>query len=104
VYKHALRNAMIPIVTALGGSLGSLLVGSALTETIFALPGIGSYTLDAVFARDLPVVMGAFLFQAVVFVGVNVLLDGLYVLIDPRVRYAGGATTGRKGGREDTRR
>ncbi|MFS8544315.1 MAG: ABC transporter permease [Limnochordales bacterium] len=87
VYKHGLRNALIPVVTTLGGSLGSLLVGSALTETIFALPGIGSYTLDAVFARDLPVVMGAFLFQAVVFVGINVLLDGLYVLIDPRVRY-----------------
>jgi len=87
VYVHALRNALIPIVTTLGGSLSSLLVGSALTEVIFALPGIGSYTLDAVFARDLPVVMGAFVFQAVVFVGANLALDAAYVLIDPRVRY-----------------
>lgn len=87
VYKHALRNALIPIVTTLSGSLAGLLVGSALTEVIFALPGIGSYTLDAVFARDLPVVMGTFLFQAVVFVGANLVLDGAYVLIDPRVRY-----------------
>lgn len=87
VYRHALRNALIPIVTTLGGSLSSLLVGSALTETIFALPGIGSYTLDAVFARDLPVIMGMFLFQAVIFAGANLALDAAYALIDPRVRY-----------------
>lgn len=87
VYKHALRNGLIPIVTTLSGSLASLLVGSALTEVIFALPGIGSYTLEAVFARDLPVVMGMFLFQGVIFVGANLLLDGVYVLVDPRVRY-----------------
>lgn len=87
VFKHALRNALIPIVTTLSGSLAGLLVGSALTEVIFALPGIGSFTLDAVFARDLPIVMGMFLFQAVVFVGANLVLDGAYVLIDPRVRY-----------------
>jgi len=87
VYRHALRNALIPIVTTLGGSLSSLLVGSALTETIFALPGIGSYTLDAVFARDLPVIMAMFVFQAVVFAAANLLIDAAYALIDPRVRY-----------------
>lgn len=87
IYKHAMRNAMIPIATNLIMSFGYLLTGSAITETIFGLPGIGSFTVTAVFARDIPVVMGCFLFQAVIFVSFNLLVDISYALINPRIRF-----------------
>lgn len=86
LWKHAFRNALLTVVTLLGGSLSNLLVGSTLTETLFNLPGIGRFTVDAAYARDLPAVMGAFLFQAVVFVGANLVVDMVYSLVDPRVR------------------
>lgn len=86
VWRHAFPNALVTVVTLLGGSLSSLLVGSVLTETIFNLPGVGRFTVDAAYARDFPVVMGCFLFQAVVFVLANILVDLCYALVDPRVR------------------
>lgn len=88
IYKHAMRNAMIPIITDLIMSFGFLLTGSAITEKIFSLPGLGSYTITAVFARDIPVVMGCFLFQSVIFVGFNLLVDISYAIINPRIRYS----------------
>lgn len=87
LWRHAFRNALITVITLLGGSLSNLLVGSVLTETIFNLPGVGRFTIDAAYARDFPAVMGCFLFQAVVFVVANVLVDIGYGLADPRARF-----------------
>lgn len=86
IWRHAFRNALVTVITLLGGSLSNLLVGSVLTETIFNLPGVGRFTVDAAYARDFPAVMGCFLFQSVVFVAANVLVDVGYALADPRVR------------------
>ncbi|SCX91344.1 ABC transporter permease [Alkaliphilus peptidifermentans] len=87
IYKHALRNAMIPIITNMIMTIGLLLVGSALTEIVFSLPGIGSYTMQAVFARDIPVVMGCFLFQAFIFVFANLFVDIAYAIVNPRIKF-----------------
>jgi len=87
VFGHALRNAAIPVITVIGLNVGSLLGGAILTETIFAWPGIGRMVVDAIFARDYPVVQGAVLVIAVVFVVVNLLVDLSYAALDPRIRY-----------------
>lgn len=87
VYKHGLRNAAIAIVTILGLNLGHLLSGSVLTESVFAYPGLGRLLVDAIFNRDYAVVQGAILVVAVVYVGVNLLVDLLYAAVDPRIRY-----------------
>ncbi len=87
VVRHALRNAAIPIVTVIGLNVGSLLGGAILTETIFAWPGVGRLVVDAIFARDYPVVQGAVLVIAVVFVLVNLVVDISYAYLDPRIRY-----------------
>lgn len=87
IYKHALRNALIPIVTVIGMEFGLLLGGAILTETVFAWPGLGRYTVDAVYARDYPAIQGAVLFIALTFVVVNLLTDLLYAYINPRIRY-----------------
>ncbi len=84
--KHALRNALIPVVTVIGIGLADLLVGAPLTETVFAWPGLGRMLVAAVGQRDVPVVMGAVLVFAVIYVGGNLLVDLAYLLIDPRVR------------------
>ncbi len=86
IAKHALRNALIPVVTVIGIGLADLLVGAPLTETVFAWPGLGRMLVAAVGQRDLPVVMGAVLIFAVVYVVGNLLVDLAYLLIDPRVR------------------
>lgn len=88
VYGHAFRNALIPIVTVLGLRLGHLLAGTVVIETIFSWPGLGSLILDAVLFRDYPLIRGGVLFIAVVFVAVNLLVDVLYGIIDPRIRYS----------------
>lgn len=88
IYKHAMRNAMIPIVTNLIMTFGSLMVGSALIEIIFSLPGIGSYTLQAVQGRDIPVALGCFLFQALIFVFANLFVDIAYGIVNPRIRFS----------------
>ncbi len=87
VFGHALRNAAIPVITVIGLNVGSLLGGAILTETIFAWPGIGRLVVDAIFARDYPVVQGAVLVIAVVFVVVNLIVDLSYAALDPRIRY-----------------
>ncbi|MDT8715874.1 ABC transporter permease [Clostridium sp. 19966] len=87
VGKHALRNALIPIVTVIGLQLGSLLGGAVLTETVFSWPGIGSYIIDSILKSDYPVVQGAVLILAVIFVIVNLLVDVLYAYLDPRIKY-----------------
>jgi len=87
IYKHALKNAMIPVVTVIGLQFGSLLGGAVLTETVFAWPGIGRLIVDSILARDYPVVQGAILIFALMFVLVNLLVDTMYGYIDPRIRY-----------------
>lgn len=85
--RHALRNALIPIITVLGLDFGYYLTGSILTETIFSWPGIGRYVVNAIARRDLPAIQGSVLFLSVVFVLVNLATDLLYAKADPRVRY-----------------
>ncbi|HET6948126.1 MAG TPA: ABC transporter permease [bacterium] len=87
VLAHALRNASIPVITVIGLNVGSLLGGAILTETIFAWPGVGRLVVDAIFARDYPVVQGTVLVIAIVFVLVNLLVDLAYAYLDPRIRY-----------------
>ena len=85
--RHALRNALIPVITVLGLDFGAYLTGSILTETIFSWPGLGRYVVNAIARRDLPGVQGAVLFMSVVFVLVNLITDLAYAKADPRVRY-----------------
>ncbi|HUF89792.1 MAG TPA: ABC transporter permease [Gemmatimonadota bacterium] len=85
--KHALKAALIPVVTAIGLDFGAYLSGSVLTESIFAWPGIGRFALNAILKRDLPVIQGTVLFLAIVFVLVNLAVDLLYGWLDPRIRY-----------------
>jgi len=87
ISKHALRNAMIPTTTVVGLSFGSLLGGAVLTEMVFAWPGLGRLIVYAIGIRDLPVVQGAVLLLALTFVLVNLAVDLIYGVIDPRVRY-----------------
>jgi len=86
VVRHALRNALIPVITVLGLDFGAYLTGSILTETIFSWPGLGRYVVNAIARRDLPGVQGAVLFMSVVFVLVNLVTDLAYAKADPRVR------------------
>ncbi|MGB6104143.1 MAG: ABC transporter permease [Pusillimonas sp.] len=85
--RHALPNAAVPIVTIIGIGFASLISGVVVTETVFAIPGLGSLTVDAVLNRDFPVVQGLVLFFGFVYVLVNLLVDLSYILIDPRIRY-----------------
>jgi ABC-type dipeptide/oligopeptide/nickel transport system permease component len=87
VYKHALRNCLIPIVTITGLQFGALLGGAVVTETIFAWPGIGRLMIQALYNRDYPLVQGTMLFFALIFIVMNLLVDILYCWIDPRIRY-----------------
>jgi ABC-type dipeptide/oligopeptide/nickel transport system permease component len=87
LFKHSLKGALIPVVTTLGLQFGHLLGGAVVVETIFSLPGLGRLTVDAIQARDLPMIQGAILWIAVVFNLVNLLVDVLYLALDPRIRY-----------------
>jgi ABC-type dipeptide/oligopeptide/nickel transport system permease component len=91
ILKHAFRNALVPIVTVFGLLFGFLIVGTVLVEHTFGLGGLGSLLIDAVQVRDYPVVQGATVFIAALFILINLLVDVLYGLIDPRVRYGGSA-------------
>jgi peptide/nickel transport system permease protein len=86
ITKHALRNAMIPIVTIIGIETGSLLSGAVLTETVFALPGVGTMIVQGILARDYPVVTGFTLVIAIIFIVVNLVVDLSYAYLDPRIR------------------
>jgi peptide/nickel transport system permease protein len=89
IVRHALRNALIPIITVLGLQTGLLLGGAVLTESVFAWPGVGRLAFDAISNRDMPVINGCVLLFASVFVIVNTVVDLLYALVNPRIRYAG---------------
>jgi ABC-type dipeptide/oligopeptide/nickel transport system permease component len=85
--KHALKNGLIPIVTIMGVQLGHTLGGTVVIEQVFSLPGMGRYIIQSILSRDFPVVQGALLWVASVFVGLNFLVDTTYAWIDPRIRY-----------------
>lgn len=87
VYKHGLRNALIPLVTILGVNMGNLLGGTVITESVFSRPGLGRLLLDAISARDYPQIQGAVAFFAFFFVAINLVTDLMYGFIDPRIRY-----------------
>ena len=87
IYKHALKNAMIPVITVFGLEFGYMLGGAVLTETVFSLPGVGRLMVEGIFQRDYPVVQGAMLLVAATFVLVNLLTDIAYALFDPKIRY-----------------
>lgn len=87
ILRHALKNAMIPILTVFGLEFGSMLGGAVLTETVFSLPGVGRLLVEGIFARDYPVVQGAMMLVATTFVLVNLLTDVAYAFFDPRIRY-----------------
>ncbi|HEX9245818.1 MAG TPA: ABC transporter permease [bacterium] len=88
IYKHGLRNALIPIVTALGMQFSALLGGTVIVEVVFAWPGIGRYAVGSIMTLDLPAIMSVTVVLAVIFLVVNLLVDMLYVWLDPRVKYA----------------
>ncbi|BBL79776.1 peptide ABC transporter permease [Rubrobacter xylanophilus] len=87
VFKHALRNAMLPVVTVIGLQFGLLMGGAVLTETIFSWDGIGQIALESIYRRDYPMIQGVVLYGASFFVMVNLVVDILYAVLDPRVRY-----------------
>lgn len=87
IYKHALKNALIPVITVIGLQTGVLLGGAILTETIFSWPGVGRYIFDAISYRDYPVIQSGILVVAFIFVMINLFVDILYTYIDPRIKY-----------------
>jgi peptide/nickel transport system permease protein len=87
VYVHALRNALLPVVTVVGLQFGTLLGGAVLTETVFGWPGMGQLLVESIFSRDYPVVQGIVLTFSTLFILVNLAVDVLYAYIDPRIHY-----------------
>jgi len=87
LWRHGLKNAMIPVVTMIGLQFGALLAGTVVTETVFSRPGLGRLIVNAILSKDYPLVQGSVLFLAVVYVTVNLLVDILYAWLDPRIRY-----------------
>ncbi|MFA6180426.1 MAG: ABC transporter permease [Candidatus Methylopumilus sp.] len=85
--KHALRNAAVPVITVIGTGFGLLISGVVVTESVFNLPGIGRLTVDAVLARDYPVIQGVILLTSTLYVAINLLIDVAYTFLDPRIRY-----------------
>jgi dipeptide transport system permease protein len=88
VFVHALRNALVPVITVIGLQVGTLLAGAVLTETIFSWPGVGKWLIDAIGRRDYPVVQGGILIVATLVIVVNLVVDLLYGLVNPRIRHA----------------
>ena len=85
-WRHALRNGLLPVATFLGPSIGTLLAGAVIVEQVFQWPGMGKLIIDAVFARDYPVVMGSVVIASLMFIAGVLLSDIMYVLLDPRIR------------------
>ena len=85
--RHALRNAAVPVITVIGNGFALLISGVVVTESVFNLPGIGRLTVDAVLARDYPVIQAMILLTSLIYVVVNLLIDVAYTLLDPRIRY-----------------
>jgi len=88
VLRHALKNALIPVVTVIGLQLGALLSGAVLTETVFGRVGVGRYVLNAITARDYPVVQATVIVVALFVVVISLVVDLVYAILDPRIRYA----------------
>lgn len=91
IFRHALRNALLPVITLLGLQLGALLAGAVITETVFSWPGIGLLTIDSIHRRDYPVVQACVLLISLGYVVVNALTDLVYARLDPRIRFGGAA-------------
>lgn len=91
IFGHALRNSLIVVTTIVGLQLGALISGAVVTEQIFVLPGFGKLTIDAVFTRDYPMIQGVVLVTAAAYIGINLFVDLLYSVIDPRIRVGGAA-------------
>ncbi|MEM0046497.1 MAG: ABC transporter permease [Fervidicoccaceae archaeon] len=91
IFKHIMRNAMIPVLTVIGLQLGNLMRGAVITETVFAWPGIGRLVVDSIFARDYPMVQGAIFILALMYALINLAVDSLYAVVDPRIRLGGAA-------------
>lgn len=87
LFVHALKNALIPIITLIGMQIGSLLGGTVVTEQIFSIPGLGQMVLTGINQRDFPVVQGCILFIAFIYVMVNLIVDILYTYVDPRITF-----------------
>ena len=87
IWRHALKNAAIPVVTIMGLQFGALLGGAVVTETVFSWPGIGRLAIQGIYNRDYPVVQAAVFIAAAFFVGVNFVVDLFYTVLDPRIRY-----------------
>ncbi len=87
LWRHGLKNAMIPVVTMMGLQFGALLAGTVVTETVFSRPGLGRLIVNAIMAKDYPLVQGTILFLAIVYLTVNLLVDIAYAWLDPRIRY-----------------
>jgi peptide/nickel transport system permease protein len=87
IQRHALKNALIPVITVVGLQMGNLLGSAIITETIFALPGVGRMVVDSIFQRDFPMVQGIVLYLALIFLVINLLVDMTYAYLDPRIRY-----------------
>jgi len=90
VVRHALRNAVIPVITVMGIQMGTLLGGAVVTETIFAVPGLGQLAVNSIYGRDYPMLEGVVLFSALAILLINLAVDILYSVIDPRIKLAGG--------------
>ncbi|WP_067168806.1 ABC transporter permease [Microtetraspora niveoalba] len=93
VFKHALRNSLIVVITVVGLQLGALISGAVITEQVFVIPGIGKLTIDAIFMRDYPMIQGVVIVVAGAYILINLLTDLLYTLVDPRIRLGGGAAS-----------
>jgi peptide/nickel transport system permease protein len=87
LFRHALRNAAVPIVTVIGVGVALLIGGVVVTESVFSIPGLGRLTVDAVLARDYPTVQAVVLLFSTVYVGINLVVDLIYTVLDPRIRY-----------------
>jgi peptide/nickel transport system permease protein len=87
LFRHALKNAFLPVITIIGLQAGIMLSGAVLTETIFSWPGIGKWVYDGILGRDYPIVQGGTLIIAIIFIVVNFLVDISYAMLDPRIRY-----------------
>jgi peptide/nickel transport system permease protein len=87
LFKHALKNSAIPIVTVIGSGVALLISGAVVTETVFSIPGLGRLTVDAILRKDYPIIQGVILLFSFMYVLVNLLIDLLYRVFDPRIKY-----------------
>ena len=87
LYKHALRNELLPVVTLVGMNFGVVFAGAVLTETVFAWPGLGRLMLDGIYSRNYPLLMGMFIVVSVMVIFTNLITDLLYSILDPRIRF-----------------